>query len=188
MNDNIWFTYKARIRAQSRLASNDFHAQLLMVWYALVGSLLGILTLRYPKILGSDTDLITAFMSVAVLVLAMLVANRDFRGRALLMRVNYHALQELYRRASSGSRGTSQADIDREFQHLLSSVENHLEIDDKHFRVFHAGTLTRPPTIRERMEVYTYLTARTVGLIMGYLLPLSLVAANLPTTYSVWPF
>lgn len=176
MYDNIWFTYKARIRAHLRLASNDFHTQLLMVWYALAGSLLGIVSIRYPKILGNDTDLIAALISTALLAISMVVANRDFRGRAIQMRTNYLALGDLYRKASNGGMPSEQADS--EYQQLLNSVEIHSEIDDKYFRVFHSGNLTsRKPTLRESADVVAYMVTRTVGLAVCYLLPVMSVFA-----------
>ncbi|MBI2308564.1 MAG: SLATT domain-containing protein [Rhodocyclales bacterium] len=177
MHDNIWFTYKARIRAHLRLASNDFHTQLLMVWYALAGSLLGVVSIRYPKILGNDTDLIAALISTALLVISMLVANRDFRGRAIQMRTNYLALGELYRKANNG--GVSQEQANSEYQQLLNAVEIHSEIDDKYFRVFHSGNLTsRQPTLRERADVISYIVTRTLGLAACYLLPVVSVFAS----------
>lgn len=176
MNDNIWFTYKARICAQERLGRNDFYTQTLMVWYALVGAVLGITTLRYPTVLGSDTDLIAAVFSVALLAISMLVANRDFRGRSIEMRLNYLALQALYNKVCAEPGAMPQAEIDDKYQHLLSTVENHAEIDDKYFRVFHTGKLSsRHPTTREYAQVYAYLAIRVITLITLYSLPVLFV-------------
>lgn len=176
MKDNIWFTYRARIRAQERLERNSFHTQLLMVWYALVGALLGVIAIRHPTFLGGDTDLIAAVFSVAILVISMLVANRDFRGRSIEMRLNYLALQALYNKACSEDVVMAQAEIIDAYQQLLSSVENHAEIDDKYFRVFHTGKLSsRQPTNSEKAEVYAYLAMRLLFLIACYALPVLFV-------------
>ena len=81
--DDVWFTYKARIAAELRLKNNDIQSQILLVWYALVSSAASIVAVRYEKFAGPDTDIYTAILSVALLVISMLVANRDYRGRAL---------------------------------------------------------------------------------------------------------
>lgn len=56
MNDSIWFTFKARIRASQRLADTDFHSQILLVWYAFVGTLLSIVTIRHDKVLPTTVQ------------------------------------------------------------------------------------------------------------------------------------
>lgn len=101
VNDKVWFTYKARIQAHQRLSKNDFHSQVILVWYALISALLAIVAIRYPHFLGSDTDIAAAALSVLLLAVLMLVANRDFRGRAISMRSNYLALQGLHSKMSS---------------------------------------------------------------------------------------
>ncbi|NNC09875.1 SLATT domain-containing protein, partial [Corallococcus exiguus] len=86
MRDKIWFTYKARIKAHERLERMDFHSQLLLVWYAILSSILAILSIRYPTILGDNTDILGAILSIGLLAISLSVTNRDFRGRAMLMR------------------------------------------------------------------------------------------------------
>jgi hypothetical protein len=176
MNDNIWFTYKARIRAHERLAENDLHSQFLLVWYAIAGVCLSIVSIRHPKALGDDTDIIAAMFSAAVLAFSMLVTNRDFRGRGIEMRRNYLALQELYSKVNLSSSTLTPVQISDAYQRLLDSNENHADIDDKYFRVFHRGALTsRQPTSRETKEVVLYLCTRIILLGFFYALPLLVV-------------
>lgn len=165
MEDKVWFTYKARIQAQLRLSWLDFHSQLLLVWYAILSASLAIVTIRYPSALGTDTDILSAVLSIALLGVSMAVANRDFRGRSIAMRQNYLDLQRLYDHLKQ-SGASSPSDLDR-YHTLLSSVENHKEIDDMLFRVLHARTLsTRKPTPVEAVETYAYLALR-VGLTLA---------------------
>jgi hypothetical protein len=173
MNDNIWFTFKARIRAHERLVANDQHSQLLLVWYAIAGVCLAIVSIRYPKALGDNTDIISAMFSVAVLAFSMFVTNRDYRGRGIEMRKNYLALQELYSQANLNPSPLIPAQVASAYQRLLDSNENHTDIDDKYFRVFCQGTLTsRKPKLREKIDVFLYLGVRTVLLGLFYILPL----------------
>jgi hypothetical protein len=165
VEDKVWFTYKARIQAQLRLSWLDFHSQLLLVWYAILSASLAIVTIRYPSALGTDTDILSAVLSIALLGVSMAVANRDFRGRSIAMRQNYLDLQLLYDHLKH-SGAYSPSDLDH-YHALLSSVENHKEIDDKLFRVLHARTLsTRKPTRVEAVEAYAYLVLR-VGLTLA---------------------
>jgi hypothetical protein len=170
MEDKVWFTYKARIQAHIRLSWLDFHSQMLMVWYAILGAGLAVVTIRYPQALGKDTDLVSAVLAIALLGLSMAVANRDFRGRAIAIRQNYLDLQRLYEELKL--RGScSAADLDR-YHTLLCSVENHKEIDDKLFRARYAHTLSsRKPTLVETAEAYANLVARVVVTLLLYAAP-----------------
>ena len=71
MKDNVWFTYKARIRAHKRLEWLDFHSQLLLVWYAILSTTLGVLTIRSSTLLGPDTDVMATILSVALLGISL---------------------------------------------------------------------------------------------------------------------
>jgi len=173
--DNIWFTYKARIRAQVRLAKNDFHSQALLVWYAFCGAVLAILTIRYPQILGSNTDILAATLAIALLVVSLMVTGRDFRGRSIEMRRNYLALQSLYRRAQQNSPILSPQEVEERYESLLDEVENHTTLDDVCARVFHTGKLTsRNPSLVELARAGGYIVVRTFVLIFLYGLPLGI--------------
>jgi hypothetical protein len=174
VRDNVWFTYKARIQAHQRLSRNDFHSQVILVWYALLSTILAITAIRYPKVLGDDTDLTSAALSVVLLVVSMLVTNRDFRGRAIEMRRNYLALQGLYFSATPSTVLTP-TEIQK-YDDLLQSVENHSEMDDKVFRVLHRGSLqTRNPTRMEWVEVHLHIALRCLVLTALYVAPIALM-------------
>lgn len=171
-SDNIWFTYKARIRAHDRLAKNDFHSQNLLVWYAFSATVLAILAIRYPRILGPNTDVAAAVLSTALLIVSMMVTGRDFRGRSLEMRRNYLALQALYWKTKHEPPSVTPSEIEREYERLLDTTENHAHIDDMCARVFNTGTLdTRKPTCREIGLAYSYIALRFMILTAVYLLP-----------------
>ena len=176
MKDKVWFTYKARIRAAHRLSKNDFHSQALLVWYAFFSAALAIVTVRYPKLLGSDTDVIAAVLSVGLLVVSMFVTSQDFRGRSIAMRSNYLAMEALYNEMDQATPASS--DIAK-YSELLAAVENHTEMDDKRFRVLHRGQLTRPANRYQWFEVHAYLALRAAILTLLYAMPFGLVL--LPT-------
>lgn len=169
--DKLWFTFKARIRAFERLNSNNFHSQLMLVWYALVSAVLSVIVIRHQTYLGSDTDIISAALSIALLVLSLLVTNLDFKGRALAFRQSYLDIQGLYHDLTfNDAPAKAPTDIIKRYQEILNESENHLEIDDKYFRVFTKGT-TRPASNREVFEVYMYLAVRFMVFLILYIAP-----------------
>ena len=170
MHDNIWFTYKARIQAHHRLEWLEKHSQFILVWYAILSAVLSIVTLRFPKVLGDNTDVVAAILSVALLGISLIVSNLDFRGRAIAMRRNYIALQRLYFDITS-SQQFSLAQKEKYFN-LLNEVENHRDIDDKISRVTQVGLKTRIPTQKEKIIVILWILLRIFITAALYILPL----------------
>lgn len=170
MHDNIWFTYKARIQAHHRLEWLEKHSQFILVWYAILSAVLSIVTLRFPKVLGDNTDVVAAILSVALLGISLIVSNLDFRGRAIAMRRNYIALQRLYFDITT-SQQLSLEQKEKYFN-LLNEVENHRDIDDKISRVTQVGLKTRLPTQKEKIIVILWILLRIFITAALYILPL----------------
>ncbi|MBF0080787.1 SLATT domain-containing protein [Escherichia coli] len=170
MHDNIWFTYKARIQAHHRLEWLEKHSQFILVWYAILSAVLSIVTLRFPKVLGDNTDVVAAILSVALLGISLIVSNLDFRGRAIAMRRNYIALQRLYFDITT-SQQLSLEQKEKYFN-LLNEVENHRDIDDKISRVTQVGLKTRIPTQKEKIIVILWILHRIFITAALYILPL----------------
>ena len=176
MRDNIWFTYKARINAHLRLEWLEKHSQFILVWYAIFSAVLSVISIRFPKILGDNTDIIAAILSVALLGISLVVSNLDFRGRAISMRRNYLALQRLYSNTAEGVPLTpEQRD---KYHELLDEVENHLDIDDKAARVAQTGLRSRIPTEDEKQSVKLWKGRRFIITYTSYLLPLLIFWIN----------
>lgn len=174
MRDNIWFTYKARIKAHERLEWMDFHSQYLLVWYALLSAVLAIITTRYPSLLGKDTDILSATLSIGLLAISLSVANRDFRGRAMLMRGNYQELHKLHRTVKSDE--LTHAELES-YSELLRDCENHRSIDDILARVFATNLTSRRPTGRESTIGYGAVIAKYLIAAALYVGPLIIAAA-----------
>jgi len=171
--DDIWFTYKARIAAEVRLRNNDLHSQVLLVWYAVLSTAGSIFAIRYEMFLGPDTDILMAVLSVALLAISLIVANRDFKGRALMMRANHLALKTLFDELKAGTVPTTEKPS--RYAKLLQECENHTSYDDRHFRVLNSTGLTsRKPSVEDYFLFGLHLSLRFVGIGVVYLLPLSL--------------
>ncbi|WP_405078604.1 SLATT domain-containing protein [Pectobacterium carotovorum] len=177
MRDNIWFTYKARINAHHRLEWMERNSQFLLVWYAILGAMLSVITIRYPKVIGNNTDIWAAILSIVLLGVSLAVSNLDFRGRAIAMRKNYLALQKLYAEIPQGQPLTSLQLT--EYNNLLSEVENHQIIDDKIARVSaHLTLTTRKPTPEEFREVRFWKFLKVIITVLLYIAPLILLWIN----------
>lgn len=132
--------------------------------------MLSIVTLRFPKVLGDNTDIVAAILSVALLGISLIVSNLDFRGRAIAMRRNYIALQRLYFDITNGQQLTPEQK--EKYFNLLNEVENHREIDDKVSRVTQVGLTTRLPTQKEKIIVNLWILLRIFITAALYILPL----------------
>ena len=171
MKDKIWFTYKARIQAYQRLEWLDFHSQMLLVWYAILSTILGVLSIRFSDFLGCNTDLIATVLSVALLGFSLAVTNRDFRGRAMAMRSNYLKLQNLYNDLCLSNAQPSPEQVNT-YNELLADSENHTEIDDRIARLFATGLTSRQLTCYERASAYYSFFMRKGIVFLLYISPL----------------
>lgn len=175
-SDKVWFTYKARIQASERLQSNNFHSQLLLVWYVLASTALSIIVIRYPHFLGCNTDIALAILSVALLVITLLVTNCDFRGKSLIMRENYLALQNFHNQLKSQSNIKEPTrEMLQEYSELLQQCNNHLPLDDQYWRVVTATKTTREVTKNEKRNVFIYIIKKWSILISLYLIPVIII-------------
>ena len=175
LSDNIWFTRKARIKTSERLFSNDNHSQLLLVVYSITNMCLSVALLKNLKLFGDNTDLSLVIMSMVILVTSLLVANKNFKGRALSLKNHYIELQKLYFNALDAEKSDDNEKINsirEEYFKLLELEENHSSIDDCSFRVSQKKSLTsRQPSTKEIATVYSYKTIRTISLIILYTFP-----------------
>lgn len=171
MRDNVWFTYKARIQAHKRLEWLDLHSQLLLVWYAILGTVLSVVAIKHPKVFGDDTDVMATILSVALLGVSLAVSNRDFRGRAIQMRRNYLGLHQLYRSVPKDIALTSDQSV--RYDELLNDSENHREIDDRIARILASQLTSRHPTVFESVHVIFWLLSRLVITIALYVAPVA---------------
>lgn len=171
MSDNVWFTYKARIQAHKRLEWLDLHSQFLLVWYAILSTVLSVVSIKHSKVFGEDTDVMAAILAVALLGVSLSVSNRDFRGRALHMRRNYLGLHQLYRSIPKNALLTS--DQSARYDELLNEAENHREIDDRIARILASQLTSRHPTVSESIHVVFWLLARLIITASLYAAPIA---------------
>ncbi|ELY6401500.1 SLATT domain-containing protein, partial [Cronobacter sakazakii] len=115
-SNQIWWTKKARIKAEKRLLRMDAISQSLLLWYSFFLVAYSIITLVVKVASLTETAIMVA-LSVLVLLLTLYVNNMRFKERAMLMKQCYEQLGLIY-----GAIGSS-SDIDslkKEFHSILS--------------------------------------------------------------------
>ncbi len=172
LKNKVWFTYKARIMAHERLMRLNKGTQLLLVWYSLITVISSIAMIRFPQIFGRNGDILITCISLIVLVLSLVVSNRDYRGREIEMRKNYLDLQKLYRELENTNELCAEniAEADDTYQLIISKGENHTEFDDLTFRV--KNVTSRTPQWSEYLLYYLVKTAFGLFLIAFFITPI----------------
>jgi hypothetical protein len=134
--------------------------------------------LKKLTFLGDNADLILVIMSITILVTSLFITNKNFKGRALVLKAHYIELQRLYFVAvDAEEKSLDQKGIQKDYLRLLEAVENHSEMDDIIFRVFNeSGLNSRKPSNNEKFRAYLYKTRRFITLATLYLLPIIMIS------------
>ena len=131
LSDTIWWTRKARIQAAERLLANDFHSQLILVWYSTFSVVASIYFLKFAP----ESDLANVSMviySVMILSMSLFMSGRNFKERGMLMKQCYLQLDLLYRQAKAAESVSDEKELKRiseEYQNVVNASENHKEVD-----------------------------------------------------------
>lgn len=147
-SDKIWWTRKAKIKAERRLLNFDHYSQLLLLWYSSFLVCYSIYTLVKPAQKVEEAAIMVS-LSVLILVLTLFINNMNFKGRALLIKQCYERLSIIHTSSLSFS---NLSELDKEYQAILGSSENHLEKDfikaivDEYFNTSDKTRLTKKPT------------------------------------------
>jgi hypothetical protein len=180
LKDKVWFTFKARIVAHEMLVFKNNLTQLLLVWYSFLSVVSSIILIRHNSFFGKDGDIYLTGMSLFVLILSLIVSNRDYRGREKEMRINYLQLQALYREIELSQ--TSASCVDKletwnaRYQQILEAGENHRGYHDLCQRVRSAASLTsRKPSKTELVTYYLAYTGKSTAVILMFSLPVLLL-------------
>lgn len=182
LSETIWWTKKARIQAAERLLANDFHTQLILVWYSLFSVTVAIYFLKFSP--HSDFAQVSMVIySVMILSASLFMSGRNFRERGMLMKQGHEQLNLLYRKAltaENGSDHTALNAISEEYQNVVNSTENHKEIDYITAIVklsLQKEKITKRPTMYHYVRGFWYFIFRGIYLAVLYLLPILAVVA-----------
>ncbi len=126
LKSRIWITYKCRVLAHERVSKYNFHSQVLSILYTLPIIFISIVDLIIP--VDSKASLITVFFSLSVLVASVFIYSQNFSGKVENIKENYLKLQNIYDILNI----ENYDEISKEYHNILSSYDNHKEIDYLH--------------------------------------------------------
>lgn len=126
MKDNIWWTRLSRIETEKRLLSNLFHAELLLIWYALCSVIISIYLLESNEKLPQYL-----FVSFSVMTLAasLYINTQSYKERAIKIKACYERLGVLYQKCSGILLINIEENIRKEYLECLDMCENHTSMD-----------------------------------------------------------
>jgi len=126
LSDRIWWTKKARIKAEKRLLNFEFYSQLILLWYSFFLICASIYELKKPS-LNDDATISMIALSVLVFAATLFISTRNFKERAMLVKQCYEQLSILL--SKSKIEGCDFVGLESEYQNILSISENHKESD-----------------------------------------------------------
>lgn len=178
-SDKIWWTKKARIKAERRLLRFDFFLQLLLVWYSFLLVAYSIFSLVNPANVNSESAVMIS-LSVLVLVMTLFISSMGLKSRAMLIKQCYEQLSVIYTRSRVVH---DPEELDVEYQKVLSISENHSDYDfscaviDEYNNTKDKALLSKQPTehqIKSRriIRAISYFVA-----FISFMLPLAIIVS-----------
>ena len=129
LSDKIWITRKVRIYTEGRLQRYNEISQVLMTLYSLALVSLSLWNLQNND---AELNLVSAFASIALLVISVHATSQKYAERSIAMRNFYVKLDELYskvKRAETSEDIEMLQNLESEYTGLLINIENHSEYD-----------------------------------------------------------
>ncbi|WP_413725274.1 SLATT domain-containing protein [Sodalis sp. RH16] len=176
-SDKVWWTRKAKIKAERRLLNLDYYSQFLLLWYSSFLVCYSIYSLVKPPANDNESVIMVA-LSVLILVLTLFINNMNFKGRAMLIKQCYEKLSVIH---TSSLISTPLTELDREYQSILAASENHLERDfikamvDEDSNTCDKNLLTKHPTWWHRVQVWFYTLRNFAIFSVLFLFPLAIL-------------
>ncbi|MDE1485846.1 SLATT domain-containing protein [Xenorhabdus bovienii] len=176
-SDKVWWTRKAKIKAERRLLNLDYYSQFLLLWHSSFLVCYSIYSLVKPPANDNESVIMVA-LSVLILVLTLFINNMNFKGRAMLIKQCYEKLSVIH---TSSLTSTTFTELDKEYQSILTVSENHLERDfikaivDEDFNTCDKNLLTKHPTWWHRVQVWFYTLRNFAFFLVLFLFPLAIL-------------
>ncbi|MEB8015679.1 SLATT domain-containing protein [Raoultella ornithinolytica] len=173
-SDKVWWTRKAKMKAERRLLNLDFYSQLLLLWYSSFLVCYSIYSLVKPPANDNEAVIMVA-LSVLILVLTLFINNMNYKGRAMLIKQCYEKLSVVYTASLSSATNTT---LDENYQSILALSENHLERDfikamvDEYTNTKDKTLLTKTPSCRHKLQVLFYKVGNVIIFLFLLFFPL----------------
>ncbi|GEK14660.1 SLATT domain-containing protein [Aliivibrio fischeri] len=173
LEDQIWFTRKARIRTSERLLSNKFHSNLILVWYSFFSFSLSIYLIKEPKLFGDNADVIMTILTGAVFTLSLFVPQLNLTTRYEDIKKNYILMQGLLFKLKFCKTESQLEKINNRYLRLLHAVENHTNLDLLYFLNYESGSnCTMKISVKDWILLQCYIVIRITLITLIYSAPI----------------
>ncbi|MBA0191696.1 SLATT domain-containing protein [Pectobacterium versatile] len=158
-SDKVWWTRKAKIKAERRLLNLDYYSQFLLLWYSSFLVCYSIYSLVKPPSNNNEPVIMVA-LSVLILVLTLFINNMNYKGRAMLIKQCYEKLSVIH---TSSLSCEAFVELDKDYQSVLAVSENHLERDfikaivDEYSNSSDKALLTKIPSCWHKIQIWFYI-------------------------------
>ncbi len=137
LENRVYKTYGARRESAKRLQSRSTSWSAALVSTALASTLVAIVLLVEPRMIGEHGDVLLVLLGMLTLVSSLMVANRNYDVRSLRAFDDYRKLQRLATVLEARISGGLTSDptsgpykkFDAKYQEILDSSENHTPAD-----------------------------------------------------------
>lgn len=116
----------SRIETEKRLLSNLFHAELLLIWYALCSVIISIYLLESQE---NHPQYLFVSFSVMTLAASLYINTQSYKERAIKIKACYERLGLLYQKCSGIFLINIEERIRKEYLECLDMCENHTSMD-----------------------------------------------------------
>lgn len=172
LRNQIWFTRKTRIRTAERLLSNQFHSNVILIWYSFLTFAISIYALEKSNFIGQDRDVIMTIATGAVFSLSLFLPQLELKTRYENVKQNYIALHSLYVESAFCATKDDIIKVQEQYSELLNAVENQTRLDLLYFLQFDAASdCSMKNDFFDTLSVYLYLAIRTSAITLAYTLP-----------------
>ncbi|HCU0915104.1 TPA: SLATT domain-containing protein, partial [Proteus mirabilis] len=123
--NKVWWTRKAKIKAERRLLNLDYYSQFILLWYSSFLVCYSIYSLVKPAENNTESVIMVA-LSVLVLIVTLYNSNMNYKGRATLIKQCYEKLSTI---ETESLIKDDVVELNKKYQSILTTTENHLDRD-----------------------------------------------------------
>ncbi|ENO3976814.1 SLATT domain-containing protein [Aeromonas veronii] len=175
----IWWTSRARMQTEKRLLSNNFQAQIVLLYYSFFSTCIAIYYLKFD----SANDLANVSwlsFSILTMIASIFISTLRYKERADSVKQCYESLTSIYSRIHQDTTLSELYTFEDKYIHTCSLCENHSSSDygaaiiSEYLRNDENGRqqLSKKPTCQLWIESIKNKTKRLVLLLVIYSLPI----------------
>lgn len=189
LSEKIWWTRVARIETERRLLANLFHAELILVWYALFSVGISIYSLNEQNNVPQTYWVI---FSVLTLACSLYINTQSYKERAMKMKTCYEKLgllsdcvKTLEEQANVPTFRIEQ--LQKKYVRILDICENHLS-KDYHQAIMNRWLNNKAENSPSRITWYictANMLARFIVFLLLYSVPIIILIMNYLQNVSV---